>query len=64
MNQLSSDVLAMQPEGQTFDRKSVKIAVKDLAVIVVAFANADGGTLPSELRMMANWMELTAIRNT
>lgn len=44
MNQLSLDVLTEQPEGQTFDRKSVKIAAKDLAVIVVAFANADGGT--------------------
>ena len=45
MNQPSLDVLTVQPEGQTFDRKSVKIAVKDLAVIVVAFANADGGTI-------------------
>lgn len=27
-------------EGQTFDRKSVKIAAKDLATTVVAFANA------------------------
>lgn len=34
-----------QPEGQTFDRKSIKIATKDLAVTVVAFANADGGTI-------------------
>ena len=32
-------------ESQTFDRKSIKIAAKDLAVIVVAFANADGGTI-------------------
>lgn len=30
-------------EGQTFDHKSIKIAVKDLATILVAFANADGG---------------------
>ena len=32
-------------ESQTFDRKSIKIAAKDLATIVVAFANADGGTI-------------------
>ena len=37
--------LANAVEGQTFDRKSIKIAAKDLAVIVVAFANADGGTV-------------------
>ena len=37
--------LANVVESQTFDRKSIKIAAKDLAVIVVAFANADGGTV-------------------
>ncbi len=31
------------PEGQTFDRKSIKISPKDLAVLLIAFANADGG---------------------
>lgn len=29
-------------EGQTFDRKSVRIKSKDLAVTMIAFANADG----------------------
>ena len=30
-------------EGQTFDRKSIQIEPKALAVSIVAFANADGG---------------------
>ena len=38
------EILA-QNEGQSFDRKRVKIAPKDLAEIVVAMANADGGTI-------------------
>lgn len=33
------------PEGQTFDRKSARIDSKALAVIMVAMANADGGTI-------------------
>ena len=36
-------ILQQQPEGQQFDRKSFRIDAKSLAVIVVAFANADGG---------------------
>lgn len=32
-------------EGQTFDRKSARIEPKALAVIMVAMANADGGTI-------------------
>ncbi|RJQ26650.1 winged helix-turn-helix transcriptional regulator [Candidatus Parcubacteria bacterium] len=32
-------------EGQTFDRKSARIEAKDLANHLVAFANADGGTI-------------------
>lgn len=32
-------------EGQTFDRKSIQIKPKDLAVTIVAMANADGGDL-------------------
>lgn len=32
-------------EGQTFDRKSIQISPKALAVSIVAFANADGGTI-------------------
>ena len=35
---------AMQ-EGQTFERKSARIEPKALAVIMVAMANADGGTI-------------------
>ena len=30
-------------EWQIFDRKSIKIALKDLAILLCAFANADGG---------------------
>ena len=36
-------ILQQQQEGQQFDRKSFRIDAKTLAVIVVAFANADGG---------------------
>ena len=32
-------------EGQTFDCKSIQIAPKALAIPIVAFANADGGTI-------------------
>ncbi len=32
-------------EGQSFDRKSIRIAPKDLAETIVAMANADGGTI-------------------
>ncbi len=42
---MTVEALATRPESQTFDRKSIKIAAKDLATIVVAFANADGGTI-------------------
>lgn len=42
---MTAKALATRPESQTFDRKSIKIAAKDLATIVVAFANADGGTI-------------------
>ncbi len=38
------DILSRE-EGQTFDRKSVRIKPKDLAITMVAFANADGGDL-------------------
>ena len=31
------------PEGQVFDRKSIRIQPKSLAVTLIAFANADGG---------------------
>ena len=38
------DILSRE-EGQTFDRKSIRIKPKDLAVTIIAFANADGGDL-------------------
>lgn len=34
-----------RPESQWFDRKSPRIAAKDLATTLVAFANAEGGTV-------------------
>lgn len=33
------------PEGQTFDRKRADITISDIANLVVAFANADGGVI-------------------
>ncbi len=44
MTQYTIEQLTPHTEGQTFDRKSIRIAPKDLAVIMVAFANADGKT--------------------
>ena len=38
------EVLAVE-EMQVFDRKSVIIAPKVLAIPIIAFANADGGTV-------------------
>lgn len=32
-------------ENQIFDRKSINISPKDLAIPIVAFANADGGDI-------------------
>jgi ATP-dependent DNA helicase RecG len=37
------DALASWPEGQWFERKSGRIQAKDLAIPLVAFANAEGG---------------------
>lgn len=37
--------LMATPEDQWFDRKSVRIAPKDLAADLVGFANAEGGTI-------------------
>lgn len=37
--------LIHQKEGQCFDRKSILIAPKALAVPLVAMANADGGII-------------------
>ncbi|MBR4135371.1 MAG: putative DNA binding domain-containing protein [Bacteroidales bacterium] len=43
MGEFDIHTLQHQPEGQQFDRKSFRIDAKSLAVILVAFANADGG---------------------
>ena len=37
--------LLQRKEGQSFDRKSILVEAKALAVSLVAFANADGGTI-------------------
>ena len=37
--------LAEAPEDQWFDRKSARVASKDLARALTAFANAEGGTV-------------------
>jgi ATP-dependent DNA helicase RecG len=42
--------LLSAPEDQWFDRKSARIAPKDLARPLIAFANAEGGTLTIGLR--------------
>lgn len=42
---MTIDEILSCDEGQTFDFKSIKISPKDLAVTVVAFANADGGDI-------------------
>ena len=43
INTLDIKILQQEQEGQQFDRKSFRIDAKTLAVLVVAFANADGG---------------------
>ena len=45
VNALTIEELFEEKEGQIFERKSINIAPKDLAVPIVAFANADGGKL-------------------
>ena len=45
MKTIDIQTLQTQPEGQQFDRKSFRIEAKTLAVIAVAFANADGGDI-------------------
>ncbi|MCD7941936.1 MAG: ATP-binding protein [Bacteroides intestinalis] len=42
---ITIEELLAREEGQTFDRKSIQIKPKDLAVAMVAMANADGGDL-------------------
>ena len=45
MKTIDIQTLQTQSEGQQFDRKSFRIEAKSLAVIAVAFANADGGDI-------------------
>ncbi|EKD94573.1 MAG: hypothetical protein ACD_26C00033G0001 [uncultured bacterium] len=40
-----ADELRLKKEDQTFDRKSIRIEPKALAMSITAFANADGGTI-------------------
>lgn len=40
---LDIETLRSESEGQMFDRKSVRIEAKALAIVLVAMANADGG---------------------
>lgn len=42
---LTLDYIVEQPENKLFDRKSAKIKVSDLAPLISAFANAEGGTI-------------------
>lgn len=44
-NTTDVEYLQFTSEGQRFDRKSAKIDAKALAIHIIAFANADGGTL-------------------
>ena len=42
---MTIDEVLANEERQIFDRKSIKIEPKALAVPLIAFANADGGTI-------------------
>lgn len=42
---LTLDSMVNDPENKLFDRKSSKVRASDLASIISAFANADGGTI-------------------
>ena len=42
---LTLDYIVNESENKIFDRKSSKIRVADLAQIISAFANAEGGTI-------------------
>lgn len=45
MNVMTIEEILEKEENQTFDRKSINISPKDLAIPIVAFANADGGDI-------------------
>jgi ATP-dependent DNA helicase RecG len=42
---LTIEYLTTKPENKNFDRKSAQIKPKDLAQLITAFANAEGGTV-------------------
>lgn len=42
---LTLDYMVREPENKYFDRKSAKIKPSDLAPLISAFANAEGGTI-------------------
>ena len=42
---LTLDYIVNEPENKLFDRKSYRVKATDLAPIISAFANADGGTI-------------------
>ena len=42
---MTLEEIIARKEGQTFDRKSIQIEPKALAIPIVAMANADGGVL-------------------
>ena len=57
------EVLA-NDEKQIFDRKSINIEPKALAVPLIAFANADGGTIAIGISDKTRRIEGTAINMT
>ena len=38
-----TELLLAEPEGQWFDRKSARVAARDLSKTLVAMANSEGG---------------------
>ena len=42
---MTIEEILLKEENQTFDRKSINISPKDLAIPIIAFANADGGDI-------------------
>lgn len=42
---LTLDYMVTEAENKYFDRKSAKIKVSDIADLISAFANAEGGTI-------------------
>lgn len=45
MKRFAIEEIRTMREGQYFDRKSARIKPKDILQHIIAFANADGGTL-------------------